>query len=105
MRQKYLLRSRDSSKGEVRMTPHIRALVRFARVNLVEERYPVDRDMDVILCRNLLIYFDKATQETVIRRLCSYLKPGGYLILGHTDSIMNMPLPLEALGQSIYRRK
>jgi chemotaxis protein methyltransferase CheR len=105
MRQQFLLRSRDPSKCEVRITPNIRTLVRFARVNLVEECYPVDRDMDVILCRNLLIYFDKATQETVLRRLCSYLKPGGYLILGHTDSIMGMTLSLDALGQSIYRRK
>lgn len=105
MRQNYLLRSRDASKAEVRMTPRIRALVRFARVNLVEECYPVDSDMDVIFCRNILIYFDKPTQETVLLRLSSYLKPGGYLILGHTDSIMGMSLPLEALGQSIYRRK
>jgi chemotaxis protein methyltransferase CheR len=105
MRQRYLLRSNDPAKQVVRMTPEIRNLVRFARINLVEDRYPVDRDMDVILCRNLLIYFDKDTQETVVRQLCSHLKIGGYLILGHTDSIAGMALPLEWLGNSVFRRK
>jgi len=105
LRQRYLLRSRDPAKAEVRMTPEIRNLVRFARINLMDDRYPVDSDMDVILCRNLLIYFDRATQEAVVRRLSSYLRPGGHLILGHTDSVMGMALPLDNLGNSIFRRR
>ena len=105
MRQRFLLRSRDPAKSEVRMTPEIRNLVHFARINLMDDVYPVDHDMDVILCRNLLIYFDRATQEAVVRRLCSYLRPGGYLVLGHTDSVMGMALPLDGLGISIFRRR
>ncbi len=102
--RRYVLRHNDPSRQEVRMAPEIRALVHFARINLIEDRYPADKDMDVIFCRNLLIYFDKPTQEQVVRRLCSYLRPGGHLILGHTDSTTGMTLPLQWLGNSIFRR-
>lgn len=105
MRQRYLLRSSDPSRQVVRLTPEIRNLVRFARINLIDERYPADKDMDVIFCRNLLIYFDRATQERVLSKLCTHLAPGGYLILGHTDSIAGMGLSVEWLGNSIFRRK
>jgi len=104
MRQRYLLRPLDPTQKIVRMAPEIRGLVRFARINLVEIRFPVDRDMDVVFCRNLMIYFDKKTQEAVLHRLCSHLRPGGYLFLGHTDSVVGFNLPLERLGNSIFRR-
>lgn len=104
MRQRYLLRSNNPTNKVVRMAPEIRNLVRFARINLVEDHYPVERDMDVIFCRNLLIYFDRETQETVVRQLSAHLRPGGYLILGHTDSITGMVVPLDPLGHSIFRR-
>lgn len=104
MRRRYLLRSNDPAKRTVRMTSEIRRLVRFARINLVEDKYPADRDLDVIFCRNLLIYFDRETQWAVLRQLCSHLRPGGHLILGHTDSLAGMSLPVEALGSSIFRR-
>ncbi len=65
MRHRYVLRSKDRSRQQVRIAPELRATVRFARVNLMEAPYQVDREMDVIFCRNILIYFDKATQQTV----------------------------------------
>jgi chemotaxis protein methyltransferase CheR len=104
MRRRYLLRSNDPAKSTVRMTSEIRRLVRFSRINLVEDKYPVDRDLDVIFCRNILIYFDKETQRAVLLQLCSHIRPGGYLILGHTDSLAGMSLPVEWLGNSIFRR-
>ncbi|MGE5514274.1 MAG: CheR family methyltransferase, partial [Bacteroidota bacterium] len=60
---------------------------------------------DVVFCRNLLIYFDKPTQEMVVQRLCQNLRPGGYLMLGHSDSITGFACPLVALGHSIFRRE
>ncbi len=81
-RQRYLLRSRDRTRRLVRIVPELRAWVRFARLNLMDEDYPVDRDFDVIFCRNVLIYFDKPTQRLVLRRLCQHLRAGGYLFLG-----------------------
>ena len=55
-------------------------MVRFGRLNLMDPSYPIDHDMDVIFCRNMLIYFDKPTQQTVLARLCEHLRPGGYSV-------------------------
>jgi chemotaxis protein methyltransferase CheR len=57
------------------------------RLNLMDPHYPVDQDVDVIFCRNVLIYFDKPTQQAVVERLASHLRPGGYLLLGHSESM------------------
>lgn len=105
LRQKYLLRSTDPSKALVRIAPEIRRLVTFKNINLMDKAYSVERGLDVIFCRNLLIYFEKSTQEAVMKRLCQYLRPGGYIFLGHADSIAGMTLPLHWLGNSIYRLK
>jgi chemotaxis protein methyltransferase CheR len=58
---------------------------------------------DIIFCRNVLIYFDKATQERVIRKFCFHLKPGGLLFLGHSESIIGMDLPLRQIRPTVYR--
>jgi chemotaxis protein methyltransferase CheR len=59
------------------------------RMNLMDPVYPVDRDVDIIFCRNVLIYFDKPTQHKVVNRLCSHLRPGGYLMVGHSESMVH----------------
>lgn len=104
-RGRYVLRSRDRLQRSVRMAPLLRAMVRFGRLNLMDERYPVDEDMDVIFCRNILIYFDKPTQEAVVGRLCRHLRPGGYLVLGHTESIAGFLLPLMPVATSVFMRR
>ena len=55
--------------------------------NLMDESYPFDRNVDVIFCRNILIYFSKATQDSVLQRLCGHLHCGGFLFLGHSESL------------------
>ena len=105
MRRAYLMRARDPKRAEYRIVPELRAMVQFARINLVESHYPVSPDFDVIFCRNLLIYFKRPTQEAVIKRLASHLRPGGYLVLGHTDSVVGMNVPLEGCGGAIFRRR
>jgi chemotaxis protein methyltransferase CheR len=87
MQGRYLMRARDPRRREVRIVPELRRAVEFRHLNLVEEKYPVDRDMDIIFCRNILIYFSKPVQDNVVRRLISHLRPGGYLILGHSESM------------------
>jgi chemotaxis protein methyltransferase CheR len=81
------MRAREPDRSEVRMVPELRRNVRFQYLNLMDPTYPVDRDIDVIFCRNILIYFSKDVQDQVVRRLISHLRPGGYLILGHSESM------------------
>jgi chemotaxis protein methyltransferase CheR len=103
MRRRYLLRANDAARRVVRMTPQLRKLVQFGRVNLMETPYPVDRDMEIIFCRNMLIYFDKPTQQAVLERLCTHLRTGGYLFLGHSESLAGLGLPLEPVGPTVFR--
>jgi chemotaxis protein methyltransferase CheR len=102
-RKKFLMRSTRGDK--VRIVPKLRAKNRFARLNLMDESYPVDRDMDMIFCRNILIYFDKAGQEAVLKRLCSHLRHGGYLFMGHSESITGFDLPVEQIASTVFRRR
>ena len=87
LRQRYVLVARNADRDVARIAPELRALTRFERLNLMDAHYPVDQDIDVIFCRNVLIYFDKDTQRGVVERLSSHLRPGGYLILGHSESM------------------
>lgn len=104
LRRRYLLRSRDAARGVVRIVPELRAWVQFARLNLMSPDYPVDHDFDVIFCRNVLIYFDKPTQHAVLQRLIQHLRPGGYLFLGHSESLAGLALPLQVVGHTVFRR-
>lgn len=104
LRRRYVLRSRDRSRQQVRIVPELRATTQFARINLMETPYPVDRDMDIIFCRNTLIYFDKPTQEAVLQRLCHHLRGGGYLFLGHSETLSGFQLPLKPVGPTVFLR-
>jgi len=104
VRKRYLLRSRDKSRKLIRIAPELRQKVSFLHLNLMDERYPAGKDFDSIFCRNLLIYFDKMTQEAVVGRLCRHLRPGGYLFLGHAESLAGKDHPLEWLGDAVFRR-
>jgi chemotaxis protein methyltransferase CheR len=104
MRSRYVLRSKDRARAEVRIAPALRAMVQFARLNLMEAPYPFDRDMDIIFLRNILIYFDKPTQKSVLANLCTHLRTGGYLFLGHSETLAGFDLPLELAGPTVFRK-
>lgn len=101
-RQKYLLRSKD--KALVRVIPALRSCINFMRLNFMDDDFNLKDMMDVIFCRNVIIYFDRATQEAILRRICRYLKPGGYLFMGHSETLNGMNLPVNQVSASIYRR-
>lgn len=104
LRKKYLLKSRNPGKSVVRIVPELRQKVSFKRMNLVEKPYRVPDEIHAIFCRNVLIYFDPPTQEVVIRQFCKHLVPGGYLFLGHSETLKDMDVPLEYMAPTIYRR-
>jgi chemotaxis protein methyltransferase CheR len=104
LRRRYLLRSRDGSRGLVRIVPALRHMTHFARLNLMETEYPFDTDYDVVFCRNILIYFEPPVQQEVLLRLCRHLRPGGFLFLGHTESLAGFQLPLQGVASTVFRR-
>lgn len=102
--RKYVMRPNDPRRREVRIAPELRAAIGFARLNLMDERYPVGDPMHLIFCRNVLIYFDKPTQKKVVARLVERLAPDGYLFLGHSESIAGFDLPLTQVANTVFRR-
>ena len=104
LQQRYLMRARDPAQDTVRIVPELRRRVRFEHLNLIEDSFPFDRDIDVIFCRNVLIYFDRPTQAAVLSRLAAHLRPGGYLLLGHSESMAGAGIPgLRSIAPTIYR--
>ncbi len=104
MKKKYLLKSKDRSKVLVRISPRLRGLVTFKRLNFMDEHYGISDVIDIIFLRNVIIYFDKQTQSGIINRLCKHLRSGGYLFIGHSETLFGMDLPLKQIVPTIYRR-
>lgn len=106
LKKNYLLRSRDKEKKTVRMASAIRNAVTFERQNLMHVESYGKSGFDVIFCRNTLIYFDRPTQIRVVTGLVNKLNRGGYLFIGHSESLLNEHwLPLERIAPTIYRKK
>lgn len=103
LRKKYVLRSRDSAKGLVRMSPELRARLYFQRLNFMENEFPF-KDLDVIFCRNVIIYFDKETQERLFYKFSRCMHAGSYLFIGHSETLSGLDLPFEKAAPSVYRK-
>lgn len=104
LRRRYILESKDPQRQEIRIAPEIRRRVGFGRLNLIDDSYALDQPVHLIFCRNVLIYFDKQTQEQVVQRLCEQLLPGGYLFLGHSESITGFKHDLTQVAGTVFRR-
>jgi len=104
LRRKYVLEPKDPEMDCMRIHPRLRSRVGFARMNLMDEAYPVEEAVHVIFCRNVLIYFDKPTQAKVLSRLCDCLATGGYLTIGHSETISGFGLPLRMISNTVFQR-
>jgi chemotaxis protein methyltransferase CheR len=98
-----LLRGRGKWEGYYGIKPEIAALVNFERLNLVEPLSSA-RKFPLIFCRNVLIYFDRELQRDLVTRLAECLEPGGYLFVGHAESLSGLVHPLAYVRPAIYRR-
>lgn len=99
----FFLRGEGKWQGHYRVKPEVAALVRFRRLNL-NEPFSHPDPFTVILCRNVMIYFDRPTQQRLVRQLASQLEPGGYLLIGHSESLTAIDHPLSYVRPTIYRR-
>jgi chemotaxis protein methyltransferase CheR len=104
LKRKYFLKSKDQTNKTVRLVPEIRSRVTFQRLNFMDQYYAVEKEFDIIFCRNVLIYFDRDTQQQVITKLASKLRYDGIFFLGHSESITNMKVPLRQIKPTIFRK-
>lgn len=104
LKKRYFLRSKDRENPTIRVSPELQANLRLRYLNLMDSVYDVSETFDIIFCRNVLIYFDRATQEKVINRLCRHLSSDGYFFIGHSESLSGMGVPLTHVKPTIFKR-
>lgn len=103
-RERYVMQAIDASRREVRIHPRLRSKVGFARMNLMDATYTVGDPMHIVFCRNVLIYFDKPTQQRVLSRLVDCLIPGGYLFIGHSETVSGFDLPIRQVANTVFQK-
>jgi chemotaxis protein methyltransferase CheR len=104
MKRKYLMQPLNPQRQALRVSPRLRSRVGFARLNLMDSAYGLGDPMHIVFCRNVLIYFDKPTQKNVLQRLCDCLMPGGYLFIGHSESITGFNLPVRQVANTVFKK-
>ena len=104
LKKKYLMHSKDRKQGLVRIVPELRSTVIFERLNLMGDFSSVVGKKDVIFCRNVIIYFERPVQELLFEKCCRCLKTGGYLFIGHSETLSGMRLPLMQVKPTVYQK-
>lgn len=102
VKKRYFLKGKDNARAKVKS--EYTKNVSFKRLNLLKPFFGIEQNQDIIFCRNVLIYFNRAVQEQVIAQLVGQLRIGGYLFVGHAESISNMRLPLLQVRPTMYKK-
>jgi len=102
--RRWFQRGKGANSGMVRLRPEIKRLIDFGQLNLIQE-WAKSEPMDVIFCRNVIIYFDKKTKAKLIERYANTLRDGGYLFIGHSESLFKLTDRFELIGNTVYRKK
>ncbi len=102
-RNKYFSKLANQTKNCIQVSSELSSRTKFRQYNLVEGKLPTEIKFDVIFLRNVLIYFSRTTIETVINGMIKNLRPGGYLFIGHSESLSGLSIPLIHVSESVYR--
>ncbi|AYC19622.1 Chemotaxis protein methyltransferase [Dickeya dianthicola] len=100
--QRFFLRGTGPHSGLVRVRPDLANMIHFQQVNLLAPEWSLPAPFDAIFCRNVMIYFDKETQERILRRFVPLLKPGGLLFAGHSENFSQISREFYLRGQTVY---
>jgi len=100
----YLMKSRDKSRGLLRVVPELRKLVEFRRLNFMDHDFGIREMIDIIFCRNVIIYFDRQTQERLLNKFSHYLNPEGFIFMGHSETLHGLNVPLISVAPTVYRK-
>ncbi len=104
LRKKYFRRSKASGQSLVRVIPELRQKISFHPLNFMDSDYRIKNTFDIIFFRNVMIYFEKCTQEAVVQKICKNLKPGGYLFVGHSESLAGLDVPVQSVKNAVFRK-
>lgn len=103
-KKKYVMKGKGPMEGFFKIVPEIREKVEFKRLNLQDSFYRLGVKMDFIFCRNVVIYFDKQTQKKVYTNIYNNLAPGGFLFIGHSETLAGTELEMKRLAPTVYQK-
>ena len=103
-RQRFFRPDPDGARGGLEIRSELRQRITFARLNLVTDPFPFRHGFHFIFCRNVMIYFDRPTQQQVVNKFAAQLRPGGYLLIGHSESLNALQQPLRYVRPTVYRK-
>ncbi|MGD8453196.1 MAG: protein-glutamate O-methyltransferase [Phycisphaerae bacterium] len=103
-RRRFLTPIGRGREAACQVKEELRRLITFARFNLMADQFPFRQKFDVIFCRNVMIYFDRPTQQTLVNKMTQHLNPGGYLLIGHSESLNPISHSLSYVRPTVYQR-
>ncbi len=104
-KESFFLRGKGKRSGMVKLIPEIQKSVTYFQQNLLDTKWQLDAPVDVVFCRNVMIYFDRPTQDRLIRQFIQHMNPNSMYIAGHSENFTSLPKELKLLGQTVYRCK
>ena len=104
MKSRYLLRSKDRTSGLARIVPELRAKLKLRRLNFLDEDFGLREHLDIIFCRNVIIYFDRQTQTRLLQKFYSHLRMGGHIFMGHSETLSGLDVKLVSVAPTVYRK-
>ena len=104
-KKSFFLRSKDKKAEQVKVKSFLQENVQFRLLNLMDRDYKINKKFHIIFCRNVLIYFSQEKQRKILLQLYDHLLPGGYLFLGHSETITGLNLPYVSVAPTIYYKK
>ncbi|CAN8140594.1 protein-glutamate O-methyltransferase CheR [Thiomicrorhabdus sp. 6S2-11] len=102
-KKRWFMKGTGAREGYAKVKPELQGIIEFGQLNLMAD-WPIKDSIDVIFCRNVVIYFDKQTQARLFDRYANLLQPEGHLFVGHSESLYNVCDRFELLGKTIYRK-
>lgn len=100
--KQFFYRGVSSKAGQVKVVPELQQMVSFEQLNLLDKQWPVKGPFDIIFCRNVMIYFDKPTQISILQRMVSLMHADGLYIAGHSENFSNATHLVKSAGQTTY---
>ena len=101
-RKRFFLKGTGAQEGQVRVRPELQQMIKFKRVNLLDSSWDIPASLDVIFCRNVMIYFDKQTQYRILSRFVPLMRPEGLLFAGHSESFLHAADLFKSRGKTVY---
>lgn len=102
--RRFFLKGSGTQAGYVRVRPELQKFLSFTRINLLDARLPLQGPFDVMFCRNVMIYFDKPTQRSILQKFAPLLREDGLLFAGHSESFLHAADVFRSLGRTVYER-